>query len=314
MKYVLNEQSTDPCSKKYQYKDDLTRDGFIPTDNLPSGFVYNKTEHCFKIFQSITWYRRKDGKPIGQSNQSTQTIDGINNYVGIYRLDSSPFVKGRIKNINGKLNIDFKLPVVGDLIEELTFVSGTTFNIKSGVLIFNPDSTGNITSLKFSLKYGSLNVDKNAIKIDSNPDADIKKDDKKTDSTDDDKKSDTTTNNDSGKTVITKYDPVTNKHEGLTTKKCDNFPFTMGCINPKIGVLNNIYFGDPMDNIYSKVLYNALRSDANFGMPNEKDGVISQTLYDRVIKNSQKQNESVVKKTIIKQSVKKVLKERFNKK
>jgi hypothetical protein len=152
---------------------------------------------------------------------------------------------------------------------------------------------------------------------------DIKKNynDQTSNNTDDsqntDLKTNTTTNtstNDDDKVIVTKYDPVTNKHEGLTTKKCDNFPFTIGCINPKIGMLNNIYFGDPMDNVYSKVLYNALYSDANFGMPGEKDGVISQTLYDRVIKNSQKQNESINKKSVIKQTVKKVLKERLNKK
>ena len=121
-------------------------------------------------------------------------------------------------------------------------------------------------------------------------------------------KSTTPTSNDD-KVVVTKYDPVTNRHEALNTRDCSSFPFTVGCINPKIGMLNDAIFGDPLSNTYGRNLYKALYSTGYFGMSGEKDGEISQTLYDRVMQNSRQQNESLDKKNIIKQTVKKVLKD-----
>jgi len=102
--------------------------------------------------------------------------------------------------------------------------------------------------------------------------------------------------------------------QALNTKTCDDFPFTIGCINPKIGQLNKIFVGDELSDIFDNHLYKVLLSDGYFDMPGEKRGEISQTLYNSAIKNSKEQNESIDKKKVIKETVKKVLKERILKK
>jgi hypothetical protein len=102
--------------------------------------------------------------------------------------------------------------------------------------------------------------------------------------------------------------------QALNTKTCNDFPFTIGCINPKIGQLNKIFVGDELSDIFDNHLYKVLLSDGYFDMPGEKRGEISQTLYNSAIKNSKEQNESINKKKVIKETVKKVLKERILKK
>jgi hypothetical protein len=100
----------------------------------------------------------------------------------------------------------------------------------------------------------------------------------------------------------------------LNSKTCTDFPFTIGCINPKIGQLNKIFLGDELSDIFDNHLYKSLLSDGYFDMPGEKRGEISQTLYNSAIKNSKEQNESINNKKVIKETVKKVLKERILKK
>jgi len=314
---MINEQA-----QTYQ---GLVSSGFKQSNTPPSGFD-PKTWTRVR-FNKQWWY--KEGATVPQQNtQKTETpVGDINQYVGVYQTDSSPFVKGRVKNNNGKLTLDFKLPKVGDILDELVFVSNNNFKLKKGVgtvtFIPNEDNSGDISSLKFSIKFGGLvNIEKTAVKVDIDPDANVP-----TDSTNqtkpeptnpDIKKVDTnntpTKTDNSDKTIVTKYDPVINKHEALNTKDCSSFPFTMGCINPRIGRLNQIFFGDPLDNVYDRNLYKALYSTGYFGMSGEKDGEISQTLYDSAMKNSKQQNESLDKKTIIKESVKKVLKDYIIKK
>ena len=165
---MINEQS-----QTYQ---GLVSSGFKQSNTPPSGFD-PKTWTRVR-FNKQWWY--KEGATVPQQNtQKTQpSVGDINQYVGIYQTDSSPFVKGRVKNNNGNLTLDFKLPKVGDILDELVFVSNNTFKLKKGsgtvTFIPNEDGSGDISSLKFSIKLGGLvNIEKTAVKVDTNPDANV---------------------------------------------------------------------------------------------------------------------------------------------
>lgn len=100
------------------------------------------------------------------------------------------------------------------------------------------------------------------------------------------------------------------------SKPCDEntYPWTRGCKNNKIGQMNQIYFGDRYGDIYGDDLYYQLRSLGYFGAPNQKDGEITQFIYDGVLKDSLQENEISNRKKVVKETVKNVLKQRLNKK
>lgn len=115
---------------------------------------------------------------------------------------------------------------------------------------------------------------------------------------------------------VTKYPSTQNPKKAFNWKSCDEntYPWTYGCKNTKIGQMNLSLFGDRYGDIFGDELMNALESYGYFGGPNEKKGEISKTIYDKVtVRDAQQQNESINKK-VVKETVKKVLKERLNKK
>jgi hypothetical protein len=115
---------------------------------------------------------------------------------------------------------------------------------------------------------------------------------------------------------VTKYPSTQNPKKAFTWKPCDEntYPWTYGCKNTKIGQMNLSLFGDRYGDIFGDELMNALESYGYFGGSNEKKGEISKTIYDKVtVRDAQQQNESANKK-VVKETVKKVLKERLNKK
>ena len=115
---------------------------------------------------------------------------------------------------------------------------------------------------------------------------------------------------------VTKYPSTQNPKKAFNWKPCDEniYPWTYGCKNTKIGQMNLSLFGDRYGDIFGDELMNALESYGYFGGPNEKNGQISKTIYDKVtVRDAQQQNESFNKK-VVKETVKKVLKERLNKK
>jgi hypothetical protein len=100
------------------------------------------------------------------------------------------------------------------------------------------------------------------------------------------------------------------------SKPCDEntYPWTRGCKNNKIGQMNQIYFGDRYGDIYGDDLYYRLESLGYFYKNGEKEGEISKAIYDGVLKDSLQENEFSHRKKIVKETVKNVLKQRFNKK
>lgn len=101
------------------------------------------------------------------------------------------------------------------------------------------------------------------------------------------------------------------------TRKCDEntYPWTRGCVNNKIGQMNQAYFGDRYADTYGDELYMQLDSLGYFDAAGQKDGEITQYIYDGVM-NDRRVDETKIlgRKKIVKETVKNVLKQRFNKK
>lgn len=101
------------------------------------------------------------------------------------------------------------------------------------------------------------------------------------------------------------------------TKKCDEnvYPWTRGCVNTKIGQMNQAYFGDRYADTYGDELYMQLNSLGYFDAPGQKDGEITKYIYDGVM-NDRRVDEmkELDRKKVVKETVKNVLKQRLNKK
>ena len=69
-------------------------------------------------------------------------------------------------------------------------------------------------------------------------------------------------------------------------KECNDYPFTLGCINVDIGDINEKFFGkgNRRTNLFSTKLLNSLKS-YGYIMPNDKDPKITQDIYNRIMKN-----------------------------
>ena len=92
---------------------------------------------------------------------------------------------------------------------------------------------------------------------------------------------------------------------------CNDFPFKIGCQNKLIGDMNQVLFDDRLDDVFDKShLYKNLDNHGAFDGPGEKDGEISKNIYNQIMSLK----ENLRRKTIIKESVKKVLKDYIIKK
>jgi hypothetical protein len=109
---------------------------------------------------------------------------------------------------------------------------------------------------------------------------------------------------------VTQYPNETKPNKAFKSRPCDEnvFPWTYGCKNKKIGQMNDIYFGDTYGDIYGNNLYTKLESLGSFKAPGEKDGQISEKIYNMTLQDSLQENQKIV----VKETVKKVLKERLN--
>lgn len=98
------------------------------------------------------------------------------------------------------------------------------------------------------------------------------------------------------------------------TKKCDEntYPWTKGCVNTKIGQMNQAYFGDRYGDTYGDELYMQLNSLGYFDAPGQKDGEITKYIYDGVMNDRRvDETKKLDRKKVVKETVKNVLKERL---
>ena len=129
-----------------------------------------------------------------------------------------------------------------------------------------------------------------------------------------DSTSTTNTNNSSGsdqvKVVknIFKFPEINDDKPGYVNPEqdrvCKDFPFELGCSNEIIGDINEKFFGlnHRRGNVFTKELLRQLKSFA-YILPSDKNPKITQEMYNEIISDF-----------VIKESVKKVLKEYINKK
>jgi len=90
----------------------------------------------------------------------------------------------------------------------------------------------------------------------------------------------------------------------VATKKCDDFPFTLGCSNKLIGDLNaSLFNGDRMNDVYSDELQNTLDNSGSFSIRDNPNMEITKDIWSKLMNMK-----------IIKETVKKVLKEYIIKK
>lgn len=249
---------------------------------------------------------------------TSPTPSNIDNYVGNYTTDN-PLIK-KIKISKGPDNTDptkeslylsspyfDRIPKFGNYslgdyaISKLTPTSNPlVFSIsnESGGSI--PDSiTFNNTGFVFKILTFTITAIKKTDK-DSDPVTPTKKDDTVV------KKDDTVVKKDKDNEIpVVRTKPLyfdRDKKDDTPTKDCSDFPFTLGCVNTKIGDLNaKLFMGDRKKDTYTKSLQSTLDT-GNFG-PNNPNKELTKNIWNELMN-----------KQVIKESVKKVLKEYINKK
>jgi hypothetical protein len=143
---------------------DLKSGGWTTVEPYPyNPSDYDKTRGKDESGKTVTWYKRKDGKPVTTTTTpttttpTTQTTD-LSQYVGSYKQG---VVTGQITNNNGKLNIGFH-GMDGDLID----VGGGSFEAnvplvsKNAKITFTKDAQGKVNGFDYKFAIISAHADK----------------------------------------------------------------------------------------------------------------------------------------------------------
>jgi len=288
---------------------------------LPSATGYNEwmkvlksKEEFYKTFAcDLPW-----SKSLNFCKGTTDVITNIDSYVGDYTTDN-PLIK-KIKISKGPDNTDptkeslyvnspyfEKLPNLGNYnLADYSVSKLTQSTSNSLVFTISNESGGSIpNSITFDntgFTFQFLTFKIIATKITkSETDNSTKKDDTVV------KKDDTVVKKDKDDEIpVVRTKPLyfnRDKKDNTPTKSCNDFPFTLGCINTKIGDLNaELFSGNRKNDTYTKGLQKFLDNTGNFGSRNP-NMEITKDLWNELMN-----------KSIIKESVKKVLKEYINKK
>jgi hypothetical protein len=295
--------------KEQKTFDDYINDGF--REGKPADYKKN-----IKLYQKIgvdgkVLYKRKDGKPIEIPKTNLDALVGTYT-TNVPKIKVIAISKAKDENDEDSLYLSSiflkKIPQLEDFtVAKLTPKANSVniFSISSnGVEL--PDATISFTDNEFTFKYKVLlnqflTITGKKEQVTTSEPTD-KKDDKKkknpvtsTTTTQDDKKSNI---------PIVKSKPLyfNNDQKDTTPKKsCNDFPFTLGCVNSKIGDLNAKFFGgNRYDDMYNKQLENFLENKGYFSNSNNE---LTEKTWNYLMNIN-----------IIKESIKKVLKEYINKK
>jgi hypothetical protein len=110
-----------------------------------------------------------------------------------------------------------------------------------------------------------------------------------------------------------KYPAAQNPTKPFNSIPCDEkvYNWDYGCKNNKIGLMNTILFGDEYGKIYGPETLTKLRNIRYLGPQETK---ITEDIYNKVLKLGEEQGSVKLQETIVKQTVKNILKERLIKK
>jgi hypothetical protein len=110
-----------------------------------------------------------------------------------------------------------------------------------------------------------------------------------------------------------RYPAAQNPTKPFNYKDCDEkvYDWDYGCKNNKIGLMNTILFGDEYGKIYGPELLSKLRN-IRYLAPN--DTKITEDIYNEVLKLGKEQGYVKLQESIVKETVKNILKERLIKK
>ena len=288
---------------------------------LPSATGYNEwmkvlksKEEFYKTFAcDLSW-----AKTLNFCKGTNDVITNNDDKVGDYTTDN-PLIK-KIKISKGPDNTDptkeslyinspyfEKLPKLGDynlanyavskLTQSAADSSVFTLSNQSGESL--PNATITFDNTGFTFQFLTFKIIATKI-TKSETDNSTKKDDTVV------KKDDTVVKKDKDDEIpVVRSKPLyfDTFKDTTPTKDCSDFPFTLGCVNSKIGDLNaELFGGNRKKDTYTNGLQKFLNGNGNFGVENTNKE-ITKDLWNELMN-----------KSIIKESVKKVLKEYINKK
>ena len=327
--YIKQGNLFDILTKKNK-KGKIIKDEFIDPNStefisLKDKVTFVRTYACFDFPWTTTSSTNYcSGAMQSTVDASTGGSTVMNDYVGIYDIEKNDDIPVTIVDVNDDLiSLDVSFPGIEN---NPVYKKFSKINLKpksSGSNVFDvyvddkqiPSSDVTFSSDKSKFTFNIINFKGVAIKTKDDPTP------PPSPKSDDSKKSKTNTTNtdntkkDGGKTIIHKtvynYSGVDDEpnfdSNQSQNKECNDYPFTLGCVNVDIGDINEKFFGkgNRRGDVFSTKLLNSLKS-YGYIMPNDKDPKITQDIYNRIMKS--------FTKDIIKESVKKVLKEYINKK
>ena len=278
----------------------LRRDGYQALPQPPSDF--SSSTYSRKVAGGKTWYKRKDGQPI-----EVQEGPELTQYEGTYKVGT---VKGSIFKDGQTLKGS-----IGVINSPLVYQQGETFSVStsnfgSGTITFIKNGSGEVTG--FNFKVGSY-----------------KGVGEKVSDSDNSSQTPTSPSTSNPKPTVTpaptppapvktidykvKYPSTQDPAKPFNFRECDEniYNWDYGCKNDKIGLMNKILFGRDYGKIYGEEMLAKLRNLAILG-PNETK--ITEDIYNEVLKLGKEQGYVKLQESIVKETVKNILKERLIKK
>lgn len=291
--------------QNFKTERELLNGGYVALPTPPND--YSSAKYSRQRAGGKTYYKKKDNSTIDPN--SSQDLSG---YEGSYTSLGK----------TGKIILDGQTlrASLGLINSPLVYVDDDNFtfntNLGSGKLTFTKDSTNKITG--FDYKFGDYSG--TAIKINgstnTNPSA---PDNKKSDSSSNPKPTTAPapTPPEPVKTIDykIKYPSTQDPTKPFNWKPCDEnvYNWDYGCKNNKIAMMNRILFGDKNDygGIYGKELLDKLR---NLSYLRSTETKITEDIYNKVLKLGEEQGYVKLQESIVKETVKNILKERLIKK
>jgi hypothetical protein len=248
-----------------------------------------------------TYYKKRDNSQIDQS-----TVQDLSKYEGTYTSLGK----------TGKVFLDGQTlrASIGPLNAKLDYVSENVFtfqsSVGSGKITFNGDSPDKVDS--FDYKFGDYSG--TAIKVSGPTNTNTSTtNNKKTNSTPSSPNPQPTPEPQKPVKTIdykVRYPSTQDPTKPFNSRPCDEktYDWGYGCKNNKIGQMNQIFFGDRYGDIYGDELINKLR---NIGILKSNESKITEEIYNEVLKLGEEQGYVKLQETIVKETVKNILKERL---